>query len=80
MDPKPTLETEHLPQCAEHSKEWKRKIRELVHTDKRVRSRENRVLRKWRDKQDELLGYEEEDPDPYQPTYVFYCLEARAEE
>ena len=81
MDAKPTLDTEDLPQCTQHSKEWKRKLRELIHTDKKVRSRENRILRKWREKQDELLGYDdEEDPDPYQPTYVFYCLEARRQD
>lgn len=81
MDLKPTLNVDDLRQCEEYRKEWKRKIRELIHTDKKVRSRENRILRKWRDKQDELLGYEdEEDPDPYQPTYVFFCLEAKCEE
>jgi len=80
MDNKPTLDTKDLTQCAEHQREWKRKVRELIHADKRVRSRENRILRKWRDKQDELLGYDDEDPNPYQPTYVFYCLEARHQE
>ena len=81
MDLKPTLDIINLCECAQYRKEWRRKIRELIHTDKKVRSRENRILRKWRDKQEELLGYEdEEDPDPYRPTYVFYCLEARREE
>lgn len=35
-----------------------------------------RVLHKWRKKQRELLGHRDiEDPNPFDKTYVFYCLD-----
>jgi hypothetical protein len=80
MDLKPTLDMNNLRECVKHRRDWKRRISAIVHEDKKVRSRANRILRKWRDKQDNLLGYEDEDPDPYRSTYLFYCLEARRQE
>lgn len=76
MDSKPTLDIINLRVCEKHRRDWKRRISAIVHEDKKARSRANRILRKWRGKQEELTGEEIEDPDPYQPTYVFYCLEA----
>ena len=33
------------------------------------------VLSKYRRRQTKLLGHKEEDPNPYDSDYVFYCLE-----
>jgi hypothetical protein len=76
MDLKPTIDIINLRECAKHRRDWKRRVSAIVYEDKRHRSRATRILRKWRDTQDNLLGYEDEDPNPYRPTYVFYCLEA----
>ena len=40
-----------------------------------------RVMKKFREKQQMLLGEESiEDPDPFDRTYVFYCFKGKLEE
>ena len=39
-----------------------------------------RVLAKYRRRQTRQLGCRDEDPDPYDPSYVFYCLDGRRED
>lgn len=34
-----------------------------------------RVMRIFRARQTRRLGYRYEDPDPYEPEYLFYCLD-----
>lgn len=36
----------------------------------------SRILSKYRTRQTHLLGDRDEDPCPYKPTYVFYCLDS----
>lgn len=35
----------------------------------------SRVLSKYRKRQAQLLGDSDEDPSPYSPTHIFYCLD-----
>jgi hypothetical protein len=72
MDPKPTLDINKLEFCETRHREWKRHMKNLI----RQSTRMNRIVHKWRKKQECLIGSDQEDPDPYKPTYVFYCLEA----
>lgn len=75
MDAKPTLDISNLGYCAKHSREWKKRVKLVVHDNKKLRTKASRILSKWRVKQEELVGDNIEDPNPYQPSYVFYCLE-----
>lgn len=72
MDSKPILDVEDLRYCAEHSREWKRRIKRIELSQK---TKVSRILYKWRKRQAASLGYKSEDPDPYNPSYVFFCLE-----
>jgi hypothetical protein len=40
----------------------------------------SRVVSKYRARQRKLLGDDNEDPDPYSHTYVFYCLDSPPKE
>jgi hypothetical protein len=73
MDAKPTIETEDLTH--HNYKEWREMFRTATRLGEYERKKTSRVLRKWRRRQTKTLGYEAEDPDPYSPTYVFFCLE-----
>lgn len=39
-----------------------------------------RTMKKFRDKQRILLGIYDGDPDPFSPSYVFYCFTGKLEE
>lgn len=40
----------------------------------------SRVVSKYRKRQSQLLGESDDDPCPYRPTYVFYCLDSPTKE
>lgn len=45
------------------------------------RAKAYRTLKKFREKQQDLLGDDSiEDPDPFEPTYVFYCFKGTRED
>ena len=77
--PRPTLELETTLSDSALRK-IRRKRRNLICsviqtflTDTEVA---RRVLSKYRRRQTRLLGERDEDPNPYDPDYIFYCLEA----
>lgn len=80
--PRPTIETnlgEGLAALAtQRMRELKKRMPVLSPTQKR---RMSYVLSKYRKKQLALLGDEYcSDPDPFSPTYVFYCFQGKVEE
>lgn len=77
--PRPTLDLE-TTLSASALRKLRRKRRNLICsvmqtflTDTDVA---RQVLSKYRRRQRRLLGYRDEDPNPYDSDYVFYCLEA----
>jgi hypothetical protein len=39
-----------------------------------------RTMKKYRDKQEELLDGADSDPDPFVPTYIFYCFQGKIDD
>lgn len=76
MDARPTLDVVHLRSSRTLVKERERYIRSVVKAnltkDQRRLCRD--ILSKYRRKQRRRSGSTESDPDPYDETYVFYCL------
>ena len=79
MDAKPTLETEDLRYCAQHGRRWRLVMNSVIVKDTCERKKTNSVVYRWRKKQARSFGYKVEDPDPYDPSYVFFCLEGERE-
>jgi len=80
--PRPTVDTD-LPVAHEKLQSIRRrqmKERMPVLTPKE-RRRMSYILAKFRTKQMALLGEEtySSDPDPFHPTYVFYCFQGERE-
>ena len=49
--------------------------KKIVSYEPKERARVYRVMKKFRDKQCFLLGDKSiEDPDPFDPSYIFYCF------
>jgi hypothetical protein len=76
MESRPTLDVVHLRVSKTLMKERQRYIRSVVKAnltkDQRKLCRE--ILSKYRRKQRRRSGSTESDPDPYDETYVFYCV------
>lgn len=78
MDPRPTLDVTELESPKTLLRKRKRLIREAIKAtlSKKDRRKCREVLSRYRRKQRRLSGSSESDPDPYDETYVFYCLGA----
>lgn len=76
MDPRPTLDVDNLRSPVSllqaRRRAFKKALLKMSKEDKKTLSA---VLGKYRRRQTKLLGHKEEDPNPYDPDYVFYCLE-----
>lgn len=79
MDAKPTLDTENLGYCAEHCLGWRIRVKSVIKKNAEERKKTNSVMYRWRKKQAASIGYKDEDPDPYDASYVFFCLEGERE-
>lgn len=80
MTPKPTIDPESptLPLVEKiRRNEMKKRIPKYEGSDY---AKMYRVMKKYRDKQEELLEGVDCDPDPFVPTYVFYCFQGNLEE
>lgn len=73
ITPRPTLVVDNL--CTPDSLYKKRKsaLRKAMGPPS---PESNRVLAKYRTRQTKLLGKRDDDPHPYSPRYVFYCLDS----
>jgi hypothetical protein len=59
----------------------KRSKRKIPTCDAKTHVQSYRTLRKFREKQKMLLGDDDiEDPDPFEPTYLFYCFTGMRED
>jgi hypothetical protein len=77
MDPRPTLDVINLESPRRVYRERRRAMKlELPKEQKKIASR---VVSRYRRKQKKLWGKTVSDPDPYDPDYVFYCLEGKRE-
>jgi hypothetical protein len=74
--PKPTIDVDSM--YLKRSNDIRKKI---LKCDPRDYSKAYRIMKKFRDKQQMLLGAESiEDPDPFEPTYIFYCFTGKLED
>jgi len=76
MDLKPTLDVTNLRSTAKLQSERRKTMESAIqrtYTDV-DRKQVTAILRKLRTQQTKRLGFREEDPDPYDPDYLFYCL------
>lgn len=73
MEPRPKLDVMNLSSPAELTKQRKAVFKKALGPVGPIASR---VLSKYRARQTKLLGESDEDPNPYSPTYVFYCLDS----
>lgn len=81
MDLKPTLDLTNLRSPAALQARRRRRMESIIqqtYTDV-DRKQVTAVLRKLRSQQTRRLGYRYEDPDPYDPEYLFYCLTGKRE-
>jgi hypothetical protein len=82
MDPRPILEVDDLVYSSTLEKTRKRRLRaRMPIEDKHARRRFEYVINKYRGKQRALLEkFNIEDPDPYVPTYIFFCFQGTYDE
>jgi hypothetical protein len=74
--PKPTIDPESL--CLKRTNDIRKKI---LKCDPRDHAKAYRIMKKFREKQQRLLGEESiEDPDPFEPTYIFFCFTGTLED
>lgn len=75
--PRPTIDTN----CGTSARQraWTKHIRSLLAIPKDEEVIIRNVLAKHRRRQTRRLGSRDEDPDPYDRTYIFYCLDGRRE-
>ncbi len=79
MDPKPKLDVSNLRTSAGVLAKRRKNVRSpIVYTDAEKKHLAV-VLRKLRRRQTRQLGERDEDPSPYNPAYVFYCLTGKPE-
>ncbi len=71
MDTRPTLDVVNLNSPRTLVRYRRRLIKSAV---PRI-SGDTRVVSRYRRRQRRALGSKDSDPDPYDPSYVFYCLE-----
>ncbi len=74
MDPRPTLQVDELtfPSALRASRK-RALLQRLSKWTKPDKQRLYRIMYKFRTKQ-RTLDDDIEDPNPYKPTYVFYCM------
>lgn len=77
--PRPSLVVNGSYRSSAHAKAWTRHMTEVLAIPKHEEVLIRKVLATHRRRQTRKLGHRNEDPDPYDPSYVFYCLEGRRE-
>jgi hypothetical protein len=76
--PRPTLSMS-VPHTPGRSSEWKRHLARLVDRSPEDAQIVACVLTRHRRRQTRRLGVRVDDPDPYEPSYIFFCLDGRRE-
>lgn len=74
MDPRPTLNVTNLNPSRSLVSGRKRRLRRILRVNG-ISKMDAAILARYRRKQRRLWGNTVEDPDPYDPDYIFYCLD-----
>jgi hypothetical protein len=78
--PRPTIDTNgSFRGASAREKAWRHRMQVILAIPKEEEDVIRKVLAAHRRRQTRKLGYRYEDPDPYDPSYLFYCLEGRRE-
>lgn len=57
----------------------KRAIKAVLDFSKKEKKIVSKIISRLRRRQKRYLGTKDTDPDPYDPDYIFYCLEGERE-
>lgn len=78
---RPTLDIDHHSHqiSARRQKVWNLRVRHVLAIPQNEEVIIRNVLAKHRRRQTRRLGSRDEDPDPYDRTYIFYCLQGQRE-
>jgi hypothetical protein len=77
--PRPQLVVTGPHASPARSKAWARHVATLLASSPEDLAKLRTVLATYRRRQTRKLGYRYEDPNPYDETYIFYCLDGRRE-
>lgn len=81
--PRPTLDVTNLDSPRSLHSHRKRTMRRILKAALDFSKKEKKVISKiisrLRRRQKRYLGTKDSDPDPYDPDYIFYCLEGERE-
>jgi hypothetical protein len=78
--PRPTLETNgSFHGASARQKVWAHHRQSILAIPKKEEIVIRNILAALRRRQTRRLGSRDEDPDPYDKTYIFYCLDGRRE-
>jgi hypothetical protein len=81
MDLRPTIAVHGLNSSSSLLRRRRRAISKVIKSIQNAADKEalRRVLSRYRRKQRRALGETDSDPDPYEPSYVFFCLQGPRE-
>ena len=81
--PRPTINTD-LPEGSSQLQTYRRRqiVKRMPALTAKEKARMSYIVCKFRKKQMALLGEDDycSDPDPFRPTYVFYCFQGALED
>ena len=81
MTPRPTVDPESPVPSLLRKIRRNEMAKRIPKYNKKDYAKMYRVMKKYRSKQMDLLEDDDiEDPDPYVPTYVFYCFKGKLED
>jgi hypothetical protein len=77
--PKPTVILSGPAYCSAHQKTWSKRLTAAIAIPPEEARTIRKILAAHRSRQTRKLGSRDEDPDPYDKTYIFYCLDGPRE-
>lgn len=81
MTPKPTIDLESPVPALLRKMRRNEMAKRIPKYEKKDYAKMYRVMKKFRTRQMDLLEDNDiEDPDPYSPTYVFFCFKGKVED
>ena len=82
MTPRPTIDPESMVNSLAYKVRKNEMAKKIPKYGPKDYAKMYRVMKKYRKKQLEMLEDDDdiEDPDPYAPSYVFYCFTGKAKE
>ena len=77
--PRPTLVVSGASRSRAKTMGIEARFKRVLAYSKEDESQIRKILSKYRSRQTRKLGQRDEDPNPYKPSYIFYCLDSRRE-